>query len=871
MKPTIHSFTDPETDIDMVGGKGMSLTKLVRAGLPVPNGFHITTTAYHQFVTAGGLQPKILAVLNHVDPAQPSTLEVASTAISRLFGEIEIPSDLADAIREAYQVLSADNAPVAVRSSATAEDLPEASFAGQQETYLNIQGVEAVLKAVRECWASLWTGRAIAYRLHHGIPPDIVAQAVIVQLLVPAEAAGILFTANPVTGRRDEIVINCTWGLGEAVVGGAVTPDTITLDKPKCSVIRREIADKQVMTVRTTWGTEEQPVPESLRDKAVLFDSQASELARYGVKIEELYGMPMDIEWALAEHRFAILQARPITTLPPELPTRIEWKLPNPKGQYMRGSIVDMMPDPVHPLFSTMGIKTITQIGIKQVLGPLTRSEPVLPDDYILTINEYAYMSASFTPREWWWILTRMMASFPRLLRESLPLWRDKIRPQYVATIAAWEDKPLEGMTVAEMWAAAQDINLAAMRHLASLLVATTGASAGSEMLFTRVYKKLIQRTGDPEAPTFLVGYNSTPILAEKSLYDMAEWARAHPEMAAHLLNTPSDTLIIQLTSTYFPREDEEKIKDWQELRERFQIHLRTYGHLIYDVDFTKPLPLDDPAPMLETVKMYLQGAGVNPYERQRAAEEKRVSAVDTTLKRLKGLRRWAFQKTLGMAQAMAQVRENAIADIGLGYPLLRRMLCQLGQALVEAGSIAQAQDIFWLFMDEVSQAIASIESGAAPGSLADRVAERKVKHEAVRHVVPPPMLPPKKKYMGIDMGFFTPASEESQTGNSLKGIAASVGHVTAPACVLRGPQDFNLMRAGDVLVAATTTPAWTPLFAMASAVVTDIGGPLSHGSIVAREYGIPAVMGTGVATRRIKNGQTITVDGGSGIVTIPG
>jgi phosphohistidine swiveling domain-containing protein len=866
MKSYVLPLSDLQADLATVGGKGMSLAKLTRAGLPVPDGFHVTTEAYREFVATNELQPRILKALEKADAVQPSTLEAASAAIGRLFAEAKLPGNLANAILQAYLTLPGTDPAVAVRSSATAEDLPGASFAGQQETYLNLRGADAVLKAVQKCWASLWTGRAIAYRLRQGIAPQSVALAVVIQLLVPAEAAGILFTANPLTGKRDEAVINAAWGLGEAIVGGAVTPDTVTVSRSTGRVIHRATAEKQVMTVRTDSGTGQQPVPDPLKKVPVLSDAQAAELARTGAKIEQLYGMPMDIEWTLADGKFAILQARPITALP-EAP--IEWIRPNPKGVYMRGSIVDMMPDPVSPLFATLGIPSITRVGIKQVLGPLTRSEPILPDDYITTINEYAYMCASFTPRQWWWVFFHMMISFPRMLREALPLWRDKIRPHYAETVMQWQGRPWEAMSITELWAGIQEVNEAAMLHMASLLVATTGASAGAEMLFTRVYEKMIRRDDDPATPTFLMGYDSTPILAEKSLYDLAEWVRTRPELAARLLDTTSADLAARLANPTLPKGDEEGARDWPEFHERLQTHLRAYGHIIYDVDFARPLPLDNPAPMLETVKMYLRNAGVNPHERQRLAEEKRVQCADLTLNRLKGLRRWGFRKTLGMAQTMAQVRENAIADIGLGYPLLRRMLRELGHRFTQAGIIAQTQDIFWLEADEVSAAVAVVERGESPDSLASRVAERQATHEALRHVIPPPMLPPRKKYMGIDMEAFTPAAEESQTGSTLKGIAASTGLVTAPACILRGPQDFDRMRPGDVLVAATTTPAWTPLFAMASAVVTDIGGPLSHGSIVAREYGIPAVMGTGVATRRIHDGQTITVDGGAGMVEL--
>jgi len=189
--------------------------------------------------------------------------------------------------------------------------------------------------------------------------------------------------------------------------------------------------------------------------------------------------MPMDIEWALADGAFAIVQARPITALPeepaapePELQSPTEWPLPKPKGQYMRGSIVDLMPDPLSPLFATLAIPAIARVGIKEVMRPLTRSEPALPEDYIVTINDYAYMGVAYTPRQWWWILTRMLLSFPRLLREGLPLWRDEIRPRYAETVARWQDRPLAPMSSAELWAAIQEMNDTAMLHLASLLVA---------------------------------------------------------------------------------------------------------------------------------------------------------------------------------------------------------------------------------------------------------------------------------------------------------------------------------------------------------------------------------------------------------------
>jgi len=280
MKTYILPLADPHADLETVGGKGMSLAKLANSALPVPDGFHVTTEAYRLFVHANDLQAGILAALQDVDTSRPAALETASAAIIELFAQAEIPAELAGAIVQAYATLPGSNPAVAVRSSATAEDLPGASFAGQQDTYLNITGADKVLEATCKCWASLWTARAIGYRTRQNIPPESVALAVVVQLLVNAEAAGILFTANPLNGDRDQIVINAAWGLGEAIVGGLVTPDTLILSKPEGKIVQRDTAEKMVMTVRTPSGTTEQPVPDSLRKVPALSDELASRLRR---------------------------------------------------------------------------------------------------------------------------------------------------------------------------------------------------------------------------------------------------------------------------------------------------------------------------------------------------------------------------------------------------------------------------------------------------------------------------------------------------------------------------------------------------------------------------------------------------------------
>ncbi len=386
--PLILEFDSPDATLELVGGKGASLARLAAEGLPVPPGFHITTLAYRRFVSENHLAESILAAASQVSADDPATLDGASAQIRSLIEQGTIPDDIAGPIRRSYGELGADDPPVAVRSSATAEDLPGMSFAGQQDTYLNVRGGGRVLDAVKRCWASLWTSRALGYRARAGIRPQDVAIAVVVQRLVPADVAGVLFSANPVTGARDEVMISAAWGLGEAIVGGHVTPDTFVIDKQTGAIRSQDIALKSVMTVRLTEGTRDEPVLDDKRNEASLLPAQAAELARIGARIEQLYGLPMDIEWALQDGRPFIVQARPITALP-EQRAKIDWPLPSPKGRYARSSVIELLPDPLSPLFATLAVPAWNDAyrELARTIG-LGR---LMPEQFLVTINDYAY------------------------------------------------------------------------------------------------------------------------------------------------------------------------------------------------------------------------------------------------------------------------------------------------------------------------------------------------------------------------------------------------------------------------------------------------------------------------------------------------
>jgi pyruvate,water dikinase len=494
----------------------------------------------------------------------------------------------------------------------------------------------------------------------------------------------------------------------------------------------------------------------------------------------------------------------------------------------------------------------------------LTHMQPSLPVDYYTIINGYAYLGAGFTLQNWIWMIFGLLPAYPRLLRQMLPFWRDEVHPKYKQAVAARRGMDPQAMTSAELWTEVKALVDEASYYTCALMFATMGASAGSEGLLTQLYQKMARREGDPPAQDMLMGWDNLPIRAEKSLFDLAGFCKERPSLTAPLLEAPSTALADELECGRTPEAVDPG--EWESFHQRFVEHMDTFGHMVFELDYAKPLPRDHPEPALEAIKMYLRGEGANPYERQRQSEERRIQTTQLALSRLKGLRRWVFTKSLNWAQSLAEVREDALADIGLAYPLIRRLLGILGERLVAASALQAAGDIYWLEKDEIE---AALERGEVLESKAALVAERKAFWQRAKRATPPPMIPPKKKYLGITTTVWLAEAEGNQVETALKGVPASPGKVTAPACVLDGPEDFEKMRPGDVLVAGTTTPAWTPLFAMASAVVTDIGGPLSHGSIVAREYGIPAVMGTGVATRRIRDGQTITVDGSAGMVLL--
>ncbi len=437
-------------DVAVAGGKAVGLGGLLQAGLPVPPGFVLTTAAYSHFVEANRIEAGIQELAALPPGAPPQEYENASGRIRTLFKTGAMPAEVAAGLGAAYGRLGdgdTDTA-VAVRSSATAEDLASASFAGQQETYLNVRGMDALSAAVINCWASLWTARAMAYRAREGIRPDEVRLAVVVQRMVEAEAAGVMFTANPANGRRDQTVISAAWGLGESVVSGSVTTDDVTVDAGTGSVVSRRTADKDVMTVYAENGTREQPVAAARRRAPVLDDRAAAELAGYGTRIADHFGAPQDIEWARAGGEFFLVQSRPITALPePAADTPETWPMPYPKGLYFRASIVEQLPDPLSPLFADLIDGSVAR-SLKALMSEAVGTNVIREGDVGLpTINGYAYYY--YRSSGMWRMMGKALTAVGALARGKAHMgvagWRDYSHPRYERVIKDWSGEARHG------------------------------------------------------------------------------------------------------------------------------------------------------------------------------------------------------------------------------------------------------------------------------------------------------------------------------------------------------------------------------------------------------------------------------------------
>jgi pyruvate,water dikinase len=814
-------------DLQQAGGKGANLGELLRAGFPVPPGFVVTTAAYDRFVEHNHLADVLAGAL--------ADEQHCGATIRAAVEQAAIPPEVAAAVVTAYQTLGAG--PVAVRSSATAEDLPEAAFAGQQDTFLNVMGEPAVLDAVRACWASLWSDRAIAYRKRQGIDQADLKFAVVVQRMVPAAVAGVMFTANPVTGARDEIVIDASPGLGEAIVSGLVTPDHYVLHKRwwRWNIIERQLGRREVtVQARASGGTEQISSSQAATPAQALPDRVLRQLARLGRAVERHFGAPQDIEWAWVNGKPFLLQSRPMTALP--APLRADRILK--RMARLMGEMVPIRPYP----FDVTTYTAVLLRSMGTVLGGQLGLAPWEPERIFREEEGVVVGFGGSHFRPTLRILVAPLLLLWRAIRFDPTHWRQDPRLLTVqARVRELEDRDLRILSWEEILVSLREA-LGLVPQLAELRLQyypRAALATGALWLWLMALGQR-QRFG-----TLLTGVETKTVEANQALETLATELRANPTLAQLFLTEEASQLPDQLATTPAGRG----------FLAQLDAFLDRYGHRETAITVaSQPTWKDAP----EIVLGLLQGL-VRTSPPKRASRPAWMVARDQvlaqTLFRLP-LARHLFLGILQTARQFIELREDTHFYLTLPMPIIRCCALELGRRLQRIGVLETPEDVFHLKLSEL-EAIRQPwpPAEAVIRQLRELVRRRIAKRESLRTVpmIDPRLLPP------------TETVEQAL----LSGTSGSPGVAEGPVRIIGSATEFGKLQPGDVLVAPYTNPTWTPLFQRAAAVVVDSGGAASHAAIVAREYGIPAVMGTVDGTHRLQEGQQVVVDGDRGLVLL--
>jgi phosphohistidine swiveling domain-containing protein len=881
-------------DVARVGGKAANLGVLVRAGLPVPPGFCVTTPAYRGFVESHGLGRLISRAVEEADPADPASLEAASGAIRAGFAGCAVPPDTAGEVAAAHARLvagrPAGHGRVAVRSSATAEDLPDLSFAGQQDTFLNVVGPDSVLDALVRCWASLWTARAIGYRIRNGVDDANVSMAVIVQSMVTAEAAGVLFTADPVTGRRTDTVIDATIGLGEALVSGAVEPDHYVVDQAAARIVSKVIGAKAVSARGLAEGGTELR-RETAGDRQALPDEQILALARLGHRAADVFGSPQDLEWVWSGQDLSVVQSRPITSLyplPADLPDR-------PVTALFAFAVWQGMLDPFTPLgqevFAHLGAELGNAFGApagptgQRVfltagerlfvnIGPLLRtargravaraflsaidppSVPVL--DEVLEDERFAVRPVS------------ARGLVPRLARFLAPLvanavynlvrpvrGRARIESRVEEALAAARAECERAQDLATLVPAIRRAVAGLPARMLPLLVAGVAAGQAPHQVLLRTVSGARDRELVMELSRGLPHNVTTQM--DLDLWRAVVGIRSDAASAERLLEGGVEEVAEDYRRGQLPAVAQQALADF----------LARYGARgTGEIDIGRVRWGEDPSGLVDAVRAYLR----IPEERSpqavfdrgaERAEQARRALVDS-FRRAPGGRVKSLAVDLGTRRfrVLGGLRETPKFFIVRLLGLFRASLLAAGEKLVEAGALDAPDDVMFLSLSE-------LEVLARAGGDVDwkpLVAGRRERYarELCRPRSPRFLLSDGTTY--YDSPRVTASRDDDP--RVLRGSPVSAGSVTGLVRVVLDPKTARLAP-GEIMVCRATDPAWTPLFLAAGGLVLEVGGMMTHGSVVAREYGIPAVVGVVEATRRLRTGQRIMVDGSSGTVRV--
>jgi pyruvate,water dikinase len=860
----------------LVGGKAANLGVLTRAGLPVPAGLCVTTEAYRRVTDGAGLE-KVFDRLA-ARPAPAALAELAAQARALVLAA-PVPDDIAEAIRRSA------TGPVAVRSSATAEDLPDASFAGQQDTYLNVVGAEAVLDAVRRCWASLWTERAVAYRTANGIDHQTVRLAVVVQDMVQSAVAGVMFSANPVTGRRHEAVIDASPGLGESVVSGAVNPDHFVVDMETGRITERRLGDKRT-AIRSLPGGGTEHVTTAMAGACVT-DAQLQALAALGSRVEALYGSPQDTEWAIdSAGTLWLTQARPITTLYP-LPVatadglRVYFCFSLAQGLYrpitpmglsafrvVSSSAAELFGRPVAnrlrgaPQFAEAGGRLFIDVtgALRSRAGRATlprifdvmeaRSAKVLRglfDDPRLSVTHHSRLP-----------LLRGVARVALRYRIPLRCVHALIDPEAARRKAERVGVELRerlalpaGATAARRLDQVEQVLAAEIVPLLPTIM--LGGAVPGFLMLALASRVLGDRARPGEVQNGLRGlpHNVTTEM-DLALWEVANRIRTDPAAAELVRTAPTAELAGRFNAGTLPPVAAQALAGF----------LARYGdRAVAEIDLGLPRWSEDPAHVLGVVANYLRldDSAMAPDALFARGAAEAEQTIESLAGRAGGLRGRFVRFALRRARSLAGLRELPKYYMVTALAAVRKELQAVGAELAARGRLADAGDVFFLTLAEVRTGVAP--EGAEQIDLRALVARRREEYdrELRRRHVPRVLLSDGTEPEAV-------ATAAAPAEGALTGTPASAGTVTGTARVVLDPVGARL-DPGEILVCPSTDPGWTPLFLTAGGLVMEMGGANSHGAVVAREYGIPAVVGVPGATERIVTGQRITVDGTAGAI----
>ncbi|WP_307870809.1 rifamycin-inactivating phosphotransferase [Micromonospora sp. C51] len=859
-----------ETQLGVVGGKGAHLGVLTRIhGLGVPAGCCVTTAAFRRVMAEVPSIDDRLDQLARLDPDDRDEIRTRSAEIRHAIEAVPVPVELAAAITGAVDELDGQAA-YAVRSSATAEDLPTASFAGQHDTYLNVLGAAAVVQHVRRCWASLFSERAVTYRQRNGVDHRTVRMAVVVQRMVFPDAAGVLFTADPVTGNRKVSSVDASYGLGEALVSGLVNPDVFTVRDGE--IVGRAVATKQrALHALPDGGTREQAIDPQRREQPTLTDTQVVRLAQLGRRIEAHFGCPQDIEWCLVGDAFQIVQSRPITTLFPVPATGDQ-----DNHVYVSVGHQQMMTDAMKPLGLSM--------------WQLTAMAPMQAAGGRLFVDVTQRLASPAT-----------RAALLKIMGKGDPLVRDALetilaRPDFIPTgpdpdAPTRPDAKTGGAPAAAPAVTAIDTDPAIVAGLVERSQASIAAlrrdirtQTGTALFdfLTTAFQEHKRVLGDPlSMQAIMAGMEATwwlndhlwTWLGEKNaadtltlsapgnvtsemglaLLDVADVIRPYPEVVAFLHDVEDESFLDELP----------ELPGGTDARHAIEAYLDRYGmRCVGEIDITRPRWRERPTTLLPVLLEHLRhaepGAAERRFEQGRQAAEQKTREVLSRLRALADGERKATEtkRMIDRVRTFAGYREYPKYDIISRYFLYKQALLAEAERLVEARVIRDKEDVFFLTFGEFHDAVRT-------NHVDDRlVRQRREEFRSYQALRPPRVLTSEGEAV---TGSYR---RDDVPAGALVGLPVSSGTVEGRARVILDLAQADL-EPGDILVTTHTDPSWTPLFVAVAGLVTEVGGQMTHGAVIAREYGLPAVVGVADATRLIPDRQRIRVHATDGYVEI--